>query len=408
MLRRFKEDCREFPATMSLCALWAIVFVAMVAAHHRQGNGLSFGQTALGLRGGHHFGDMTLRELFQGDLWRPLTATFVHYGVLHVGMNLFALYQLGALVESWYGSSILVGIYVITGAGGNLLSGVLRHLIGSNPMIASGGGSTVVMGLVGLCAVVGWRSRTTIGDSLRNQMLWVLGVTAALGLVLRLLGMPIIDNWGHAGGTIMGALIGLANRPLARLGETRSAAWIGLVGSLLIATSALAQYRDDRDESRRRVFFAQREQERARVLETLMIRLDEVRQTYRAVASPRIIYRGMVSTEIPRRPRRITTKDGSETTLEVPADPEEAFFQTVIEASLKSLLSMAKDLEPGGTSADYQRLVVLTRQTQSDPPTLEEFREFESRMLALEERLRRQRDYARIQSITIGFLPRID
>ena len=393
---------------MTLCALWIIVFVAMAATHYRQENGLSLGQIVLGLRGGHRFGDMTLRELFQGDIWRALTSTFVHYGILHIGMNVFALYQLGALIESWYGSGILIGVYLVTGAGGNLLSGIARNAIGSNPMIASGGGSTVVMGLVGLCAVVGWRSRTSIGDSLRNQMLWVIGLTAGLGLILGLLGIPIIDNWGHAGGTIMGALVGLVNRPLTRLGETRWSACVGVVGTLLIASSALAQYRDDRDESQRRVILARLEQERARALDTLAVRLGEVRQTYRAVASPRIIYRGMVSTEIPRKPRRLVSKNGIDTKMQVIADPEEVFFQSVIEASLESLISMEKDLDASGNSADYRRLVALARQTQNDPPTLAEFREFEARMLALEENLRRQSNNARIQSITIGFVPRID
>ena len=407
MFERFKEDCREFPATMLICALWIVVFAAMTVVNYQQSQGLTVGQFLLGLRAGHRFGDMTLRELWNGDFWRPLTSTFVHYGILHVGMNLFALYQLGCLVESWYGSSLFLGVYVLTGAGGNVLSAVARQALGSNPSIASGGGSTVVMGLVGLCAVVGWRSRSKIGDSLRNQMLWVIGLTAALGLVLQLFGLPIIDNWGHAGGTIMGAIIGIANRPLGILGAKRAARWIGLVGSLLIASSAVAQYRDDRDESARRVILAQKQQQRAAELEILMIRLDEVRLTYRAVTSPRIIYRGLVSVGFPRKRPRIAPK-GNAPVDKTTADPEEVFFQTVIAASLNSLLSMSDPLDRGMTSADFQRLVTLTRQTQLDPPTLEEFREFESRIVALVETLRRQRDEARIQAFSIGFLPRID
>ena len=87
-------------------------------------------------------------------------------------MNLFVMYQLGGLVESWYGPWQFLAVYVVIGCGGNLLSALVRHALGSDPRIASGGGSTVVLGLVALCAVVGWRSRTRIGDYLRSQMVW--------------------------------------------------------------------------------------------------------------------------------------------------------------------------------------------------------------------------------------------
>ena len=183
MLRQLREDAREFPATTTLSALWVLVFVLMAAKQAWFGTGITAGQSVLGLREGFWFGDMTVGELFAGELWRTLTATFVHYGLLHIGLNLYAFYQLGCLVESWYGANSFVAIYVLTGGGGNLLSGLLRHALRCDPTIASGGGSVVVMGLVGLCAVVGWRARTRLGDYLRNQMVWVLGLD--FGLISR-------------------------------------------------------------------------------------------------------------------------------------------------------------------------------------------------------------------------------
>ena len=65
------------------------------------------------MRGGHPFGELTINELFQGEIWRPLTATFVHYGLLHLGMNLYMLYQLGAVVETWYGPWQFLAVYVV-------------------------------------------------------------------------------------------------------------------------------------------------------------------------------------------------------------------------------------------------------------------------------------------------------
>ena len=98
----------------------------------------------------------------------------------------------------WKPQSIF--IYGLTGGGGNLVSVLIRHVIGSNPRIHSGGGSVVIMGLVGLCAVVGLRSRTEMGVSMGRLMVFFMVVTAVLGAALP----QFIDNWGHAGGAIGG------------------------------------------------------------------------------------------------------------------------------------------------------------------------------------------------------------
>ena len=111
--------------------------------------------------------------------------------------------------------------------------------------IHSGGGSTILLGLLALAAVVGWRSRTRIGGFLRDQMLAMLGITVVLGIVLS----NFVDNFGHAGGAIAGALVGFAHRPLIRLGErrwARRAGW-GIVACLLMVCVG-AGVLDDRSD----------------------------------------------------------------------------------------------------------------------------------------------------------------
>ncbi len=77
MLRQLREDARDFPATMILGALWVVVFLAMLASQWSLTRRMSTGEFLLGLRVGHRFGDMTLQELFAGEIWRTVTATFV-------------------------------------------------------------------------------------------------------------------------------------------------------------------------------------------------------------------------------------------------------------------------------------------------------------------------------------------
>ena len=264
MLRNLWNDLREFPATMALCAAWVILFTWMVLVSFGSPYPPTIAQLLYkNIGDAHRFGDMTLSELYRGELWRTVTSTFVHYNILHIGMNLYGLYQLGCLVESWYGSARFVTIYLLIGGGGNLLSALIRRALGSNPEIHSGGGSTVVLGLVALCAVVGWRSKTRVGDYLRRQMVGILLLTALLGMAL-----PIIDNWGHAGGAIVGAAIGLAHRLLSNARTSAATRWGGGIALAILLACGAAQFRDDRIESRlrNRLASAQAESKQAEII----------------------------------------------------------------------------------------------------------------------------------------------
>ena len=67
--------------------------------------------------GGDRFGDLTLRELGQGQVWRLITCNFIHFSLIHLALNLLAMYQLGSMVEEWYGSHQFVFIYALLGVG---------------------------------------------------------------------------------------------------------------------------------------------------------------------------------------------------------------------------------------------------------------------------------------------------
>jgi rhomboid protease GluP len=245
-LRWLLREARDFPVTATLCILWIAVFVAMVVTR------LSLGVPTpltkwlfVGIGDGHRFGDLALQDLAHGEYWRLMTSTFVHFSVIHLVLNLIAMYQLGTMVESWYGGPQSVFIYGLTGAGGNLISVLIRHWIGSNPKVHSGGGSVVIMGLVGLCAVVGLRSRTDIGLSMGRLMVFFMLATAAMGAALH----QFIDNWGHAGGAIVGIALGFAHRNLSN-NVDKPAAWgRGVITGILIAGCAAAQVAADRRET---------------------------------------------------------------------------------------------------------------------------------------------------------------
>ncbi|MDE2509137.1 MAG: rhomboid family intramembrane serine protease [Planctomycetota bacterium] len=231
-----REDFRDYPATMWLAAVWVAVYLGMIAAQLFSGRPIGMNEILLGTPGVHLFGDLTTVEFMQGQVWRALTCTFVHAGLLHLGLNLFGFYQLGCMVESWYGPRQFLAFYVLTGLGGNLFAIAARSIIGVNPTIQVMGGSVVVMGLVALCAVVGRRSRTRFGEFMRKQMTAIIVSTLLLGLFV-----PIFDNWGHLGGALVGAAIGLVHRTLITTTRSRWARAAAVLATLAIATSGVCQ-----------------------------------------------------------------------------------------------------------------------------------------------------------------------
>jgi membrane associated rhomboid family serine protease len=267
-----REDVRECPATYVLSAAWVVVYLAMLVVQGGFGTGGGFlGFGAVDPSTTELFGDLTWRDFARGEYWRVLTASFIHFGAAHLVMNLIGMVQLGRLMEPWYGARQFLAICLGLGAAGNLLGVLMRHgvalgrvwlqahglarvlpaaLAGGAPAVAqevhAGGGSTVLLGLIGLGMVVGWRSRTRVGTFLRDQMVTVLVITAILGIAW----MTRIDNYGHAGGAIAGSALGFLHRRLVRTPPRgrRFAAWasalvvIGCVGAqAYVAREALAR-----------------------------------------------------------------------------------------------------------------------------------------------------------------------
>jgi len=246
-LRTLAREIRDYPATACFSLIWILVFLALVAVRMRDQPAPGVWRfLVLGIGDGHRFGDLTLHDLGRGEIWRLITCTFVHYSLIHIALNLLAFYLLGTLVESWYGASQFILIYGLTGGLGNLVSALIRYAIGSGQNVHSGGGSVVIMGLIGLCAVMGWRSRTATGSDLGWQMSKALGLTGLLGIAFP----RYIDNWGHAGGAFVGALLGFLHRWFLRQ-YSRPAAWgMGVIMGLVMAGCGLAQWAADRRDSR--------------------------------------------------------------------------------------------------------------------------------------------------------------
>jgi rhomboid protease GluP len=136
-----------------------------------------------------------------GEVWRLLTAGLVHGGLLHLGMNLFVLSNVGGVIERLMGG----GRMLLVLWGGVVTGSIASFLTNPHPSVGVSGG---VFALVGALLAIGLRNRRRLPGPLRSMLVRgpveVIVLNLALGLAI-----PFIDNAGHVGGLAGGFLIGL-------------------------------------------------------------------------------------------------------------------------------------------------------------------------------------------------------
>ena len=187
--------------TMLILLINTGIYVAMVL--HTQGGaqGMSFDfeDPRLLVDFGAKYGPLML----QGEWWRLVTANWVHGGILHILMNMWVLYDLGAQSEESYGTSRYLTIYFIAGITGFLASFYWA------PNTPSVGASAGICGLIGAMIALGVKDRSSWGTEIRRfYVRWVIYLLA-FGLLF-----PATDNAAHIGGLAGGFAVGyLAGTP---------------------------------------------------------------------------------------------------------------------------------------------------------------------------------------------------
>ena len=140
-----------------------------------------------------------------GDWYRLISAAFLHYGPIHLGMNMLALWWIGRPLEDYLGPIRYLLLYIVSG-----LAGSAGALI-ANPTAVTVGASGAIFGILGAAIV------------LERQQTYVLGGSALTLLIVNIaftFAVPGISIGGHLGGLAGGALCILA---LSRFGKGSAA-----------------------------------------------------------------------------------------------------------------------------------------------------------------------------------------
>ena len=161
------------------------------------------------------------------QLYRLVTAGFLHFGPIHILFNMVILYRFGEMLESALGRVRFAGLYLAS-----LLTGSFGAMALS-PHAFTGGASGAVFGLFGAAA---------IGLHQRGINVWQSGVGGLIvvNLVLTFL-VPGISIGGHLGGLVGGFLVGafMLRMPTTRRSVIDGALVAGIISVLAVAGSAL-------------------------------------------------------------------------------------------------------------------------------------------------------------------------
>lgn len=154
---------------------------------------------------------------FLSEPIRLFTSMFFHFGLIHLMLNMWALYIFGNVAEQLFGRLYFFGLYILAGLMGSLLSGymsiqdtyALIQLGEPKADLYPGVGAGASGAVMGLGAALTMLSVLPI---LKNQLfildkktlLMVLGINLVMGFMI-----SGINNAAHIGGMIMGAVLAL-------------------------------------------------------------------------------------------------------------------------------------------------------------------------------------------------------
>ena len=163
-----------------------------------------------------------------GDWWRLLTAAFLHYGPLHLGLNMYGLYLAGSLLEHVIGRWRFLLLYIaagLAGSAGALLASYFGGTVGA---------SGAIFGVFGALFVLERRRHIATGGQIAGIIVLNLVFTFAF---------PGISIGGHIGGLIGGAAL------MFLLLEFRRSALLSIASTLgVIVASVLVAYAKTRGQ----------------------------------------------------------------------------------------------------------------------------------------------------------------
>jgi rhomboid protease GluP len=161
----------------------------------------------------------------QGEYWRLITYAYLHANLMHIAFNMLALSQLGFLLEEEIGWARFLAAYTLTA-----LAGAFMDLVMGIPVV---GASGAIFGLIGFGLSYAHFTGGSRGAAMRGFFLqWAL-----YGFLFGAL-VPRVDNYCHAGGFVLGLVLGFLVERERIHAERLARVWRALAWLLIAMTLA--------------------------------------------------------------------------------------------------------------------------------------------------------------------------
>jgi len=188
-----RRTCPHAWITPSLVALNSLVFLAM-AATQRHLYGFDLQQL---ISWGANYGPLTAG----GQWWRLLTAEFLHLSVIHLLVNMWALWSVGRLTERLFGRWVFLGLYLASAMLASLSS------IAWNPALVGVGASGAIFGVFGAFLAFLTHRQTRVPAAVFRAHWFSTLAFVLFNLVSGAL-QTGVDNAAHVGGLLTGLALG--------------------------------------------------------------------------------------------------------------------------------------------------------------------------------------------------------
>ncbi len=183
-------------------------------------------------------GGLSPLGLLRGEWWRLLTTAFLHFGLLHLLLNMFALWSLGRFESLWGPPRYLI-IYLTSVLGGSCAAMIWNPPTGSEMAVVAGA-SGAIWGL--MTSLLAWVliNRSHIQTERLAEYIPNFGILFVIGIVVSFL--PNVGASAHFGGGIVGFIVGsLLQVQRYAVGPRRTAATVLIALLPFVCFAALAE-----------------------------------------------------------------------------------------------------------------------------------------------------------------------
>ncbi|MGK7392480.1 MAG: rhomboid family intramembrane serine protease [Candidatus Cyclobacteriaceae bacterium M2_1C_046] len=150
----------------------------------------------------------------EGQWWRLFTACFLHIGILHLILNMYALLYIGLLLEPYLGKTRFLAAYLISGIAANMTS------LWWHDLTISAGASGSIFGMYGVFLAL--LTTNLLDKSVKKALLTSIAVFVGYNILNGLQPNSGIDNAAHIGGLLSGLIVGYAFVPSLKKFENKA------------------------------------------------------------------------------------------------------------------------------------------------------------------------------------------